>query len=96
LDKNDILVTTLFEELAVKRPCFRYVKSKYYFFIIPNVLNIFFIILIRILGRPALLELAESPNGLQGINRHRYCNALVGAIVSVTGVQKRDEMVFTI
>ncbi|XP_026805633.1 protein ECT2 isoform X2 [Rhopalosiphum maidis] len=68
LDKNDILVTTLFEELAVKRPCF------------------------RILGRPALLELAESPNGLQGINRHRYCNALVGAIVSVTGVQKRDEM----
>ncbi|KAF0751301.1 protein ECT2 isoform X1, partial [Aphis craccivora] len=68
LDKNDILVTTLFEELAVKRPCF------------------------RILGRPALLELAESPNGLQGINRHRYCNALVGAIVSVTGIQKRDEM----
>ncbi|XP_015369394.1 PREDICTED: protein ECT2 isoform X2 [Diuraphis noxia] len=68
LEKNDILVTTLFEELAVKRPCF------------------------RILGRPALLELAESPNGLQGINRHRYCNALVGAIVSVTGIQKRDEM----
>jgi len=48
----------------------------------------------RILGRPALLELAESPNGIQGINRHRYCNALVGAIVSVTGIQKRDEMVF--
>lgn len=47
----------------------------------------------RILGRPALLELAERPNGLQGINRHRYCNALVGAIVSVTGIQKRDEMV---
>ncbi|XP_060875011.1 protein ECT2-like isoform X2 [Metopolophium dirhodum] len=68
LEKNDILVTTLFEELAVKRPCF------------------------KILGRPALLELAESPNGLQGINRHRYCNALVGAIVSVTGIQKRDEM----
>lgn len=52
--------------------------------------------LFRILGRPALLELAESPNGLQGINRHRYCNALVGAIVSVTGIQKRDEMVFVI
>lgn len=51
-------------------------------------------ILYRILGRPALLELAESPNGLHGINRHRYCNALVGAIVSVTGIQKRDEMVF--
>ncbi|XP_003242704.1 protein ECT2 isoform X3 [Acyrthosiphon pisum] len=68
LEKNDILVTTLFEELAVKRPCF------------------------KILGRPALLELAESPKGLQGINRHRYCNALVGAIVSVTGIQKRDEM----
>jgi len=42
------------------------------------------------------LELAESPNGLQGINRHRYCNTLVGAIVSVTGIQKRDEMVFVI
>ncbi|XP_029345001.1 protein ECT2 isoform X2 [Acyrthosiphon pisum] len=68
LEKNDILVTTLFEELAVKRPCF------------------------KILGRPALLELAKSPNGLQGINRHRYCNVLVGAIVSVTGIQKRDEM----
>ncbi|KAL4107891.1 hypothetical protein QTP88_018165 [Uroleucon formosanum] len=68
LEKNDILVTTLFEELAVKRPCF------------------------KILGRPALLELAESPKGLQGINRHRYCNTLVGAIVSVTGIQKRDEM----
>ncbi|XP_060871893.1 protein ECT2-like isoform X1 [Metopolophium dirhodum] len=68
LEKNDILVTTLFEELAIKRPCF------------------------KILGRPALLELAKSPNGLQGINRHRYCNALVGAIVSVTGIQKRDEM----
>lgn len=48
----------------------------------------------RILGRPALLELAENPNGLQGVNRHRYCNALVGAIVSVTGIQKRDEMVY--
>ncbi|XP_050428638.1 protein ECT2 isoform X2 [Adelges cooleyi] len=68
LDKNDILVTEIFEQLAVKRPCF------------------------KILGRPALLELAVSPNGLQGINRHRYCNALVGAIVSVTGIQKRDEM----
>ncbi|XP_025421292.1 protein ECT2 isoform X2 [Sipha flava] len=68
LEKNDILVTTLFEELAVKRPCF------------------------RILGRPAILELAKNPKGLQGVNRHRYCNALVGAIVSVTGIQKRDEM----
>ncbi|VVC31586.1 Hypothetical protein CINCED_3A022176 [Cinara cedri] len=68
LESNDILVTTLFEELAVKRPCF------------------------KILGRPALLELAKSPNGLHGVNRHRYCNALVGAIVSVTGIQKRDEM----
>ncbi|XP_050532431.1 protein ECT2 isoform X2 [Daktulosphaira vitifoliae] len=68
LDKNDILVTAHFEEIASKRPSF------------------------KILGRPALLELAVSPNGLQGINRHRYCNALVGAIVSVTGIQKRDEM----
>jgi len=59
-------------------------------------LKYFFKILFRILGRPALLELAESPNGLQGINRHRYCNALVGAIVSVTGIQKRDEMVFVV
>lgn len=52
------------------------------------------LILFRILGRPALLKLAESPNGLLGVNRHRYCNVLVGAIVSVTGIQKRDEMVF--
>lgn len=50
----------------------------------------------RILGRPALLKLAESPNRLLGVNRHRYCNALVGAIVSVTGIQKRDEMVLCI
>lgn len=59
-------------------------------------INYLFNILLRILGRPALLELAESPKGLQGINRHRYCNTLVGAIVSVTGIQKRDEMVFVI
>ncbi|XP_008179949.1 uncharacterized protein LOC100574558 [Acyrthosiphon pisum] len=43
-------------------------------------------------GRPASLELAKILNGLQGINRHCYCNALVGAIVSVTEIQKRDEM----
>lgn len=56
--------------------------------------NFIYLAEFRILGRPALLGLPENANGLQEVNRHRYCNALVGAIVSVTGIQKRDEMVF--
>jgi len=55
--------------------------------------NLIYKFFFRILGRPALLGLAESSQGLVGVNRHRYCNALVGAIVSITGIQKRDEMV---
>jgi len=70
------------------------VKILYFICGIKYIQKQLFNISFRILGRPALLELAESPNGIQGINRHRYCNALVGAIVSVTGIQKRDEMVF--
>ncbi|XP_050425921.1 protein ECT2-like isoform X2 [Adelges cooleyi] len=69
LNKNDVLITEVFEQLAVKKPCF------------------------KVLGRPALLELASRPTGLKGVNRYRYCNALVGSIVSITGIKKRDEMV---
>lgn len=68
--------------LAYIGKCFMVIISFFFFF--------------RILGRPALLGLAESSKGLQDVNRHRYCNVLVGAIVSVTGIQKRDEMVFSI
>ncbi|XP_050530485.1 protein ECT2-like isoform X2 [Daktulosphaira vitifoliae] len=68
LKKNDVYITQLFEQLAVKRPGF------------------------KILGRPALLELAVNPSNLYRGYRHRYCNSLVGAIVSITGIQRKEEM----
>lgn len=39
LEKNDILVTTLFEELAVKRPCFKYVVKDIFIYSVIFLLN---------------------------------------------------------